>query len=89
MPPDLRRRYAGELYAHLPAGCRGLLVTLEYPQAERDGPPFSVPEAEVHALYGAGWTIDLLERRPIPPGHPGHLASVSRLDTAVFALQRH
>ena len=88
LPPDLRRRYAGELYACLPAGCRGLLVTLEYPQAERDGPPFSVPEEEVRGLYGADWTVDLLERRPIPPGHPGYVAGVSHLDTAVFALQR-
>ncbi|HEY1069307.1 MAG TPA: thiopurine S-methyltransferase [Thermomonas sp.] len=88
LPPDLRRRYAGELYARLPAGCRGLLVTLEYPQAERDGPPFSVPEEEVRGLYGADWTVDLLERRTIPPGHPGHVAGVSRLDTAVFALHR-
>lgn len=88
LPPPMRRRYAGTLYTHLPQGCRGLLITLEYPQAERDGPPFSVPETEVRSLYGTDWTIDLRERRPIAPDHPGFLAGVSRLDTAVFALQR-
>ena len=88
LPPELRRRYAGELYAALPAGCRGLLVSLEYPQAERAGPPFSVPEDEVHDLFDADWRVELLDRRPIPPEHPGFVAGVSRLDTAVYALRR-
>jgi thiopurine S-methyltransferase len=88
LPPESRVRYANELYAKLPVGCRGLLVTLEYPQEEREGPPFSVPEGEVRALYGRDWSIDLLERRPIPPDHPGFVAGVSRLDTAAYALRR-
>jgi len=88
LPPELRIRYANELYAKLPTGCRGLLITLEYPQAEREGPPFSVPEDEVRALYARDWDIELLERRPIPPDHPGFVAGVSKLDTAAYALQR-
>jgi len=88
LPPPLRERYARELYASLPSGCRGLLVTLEYPQQERLGPPFSVPQDEVEALYGDAWTIELLERRPIPPDHPGHIGGVSRLDTAAYAMLR-
>jgi len=88
LPPELRIRYARELYAKLPAGCRGLLVTLEYPQDERPGPPFSVPEDEVHALHEQHWEVELLERRPIPPDHPGFVAGVSRLDTTVYALRR-
>jgi len=88
LPPELRVRYANELYAKLPSGCHGLLVTLEYPQAERDGPPFSVPEDEVRALYGRDWDIELRERRPIPPEHPGFVAGVSKLDTAAYALRR-
>jgi thiopurine S-methyltransferase len=88
LPPPLRERYAAELYARLPAGCRGLLVTLEYPQRERLGPPFAVPEAEVQALYAGAWDIELLQRRPIPPEHPGHIGGVSQLDTAAYALRR-
>lgn len=88
LPPELRVRYANELYAKLPSGCHGLLITLEYPQAERDGPPFSVAESEVRALYGRDWDIDLLERRPIPPEHPGFVSGVSKLDTAAYALRR-
>lgn len=88
LPPELRLRYAHELYARLPTGCRGLLVTIEYPQEEREGPPFSVPEDEVHALFANDWSIDLLERRPIPADHPGYVGGVSRLDTAAYALRK-
>lgn len=88
LPPDLRKRYADELYARLPGGCRGLLITLEYPQHERDGPPFSVAEDEVHALYARDWHATLAERRSIPRDHAGYVEGVSRLDTAVYVLQR-
>ena len=89
LPPELRKRYADELYAKLPTDCRGLVITLEYPQAEREGPPFSVPEEEVRAEFGRDWDIDLLDRRPIPPDHPGFVSGVSKLDTAVYSLSRH
>lgn len=88
LPPAMRQRYTGELYAALPAGCRGLLITLEYPPADLDGPPFTVPETEVQALFGKDWDITLCERRPIPPTHPGHISGASRLDTAVYRLLR-
>jgi len=88
LPPELRRRYVRELHARLPAGCRGLLITLEYPQDERAGPPFSVPEDEVRALYGGDWDVELRERRPIPRDHAGYVDGVSRLDTAVYGLSR-
>src|SRR5690554_6891702 len=55
LPPDLRRRYAETVWQALPPGCTGLLVTLEYPQDQKDGPPFSVEEAEVRELLGPRW----------------------------------
>jgi thiopurine S-methyltransferase len=88
LPPALRQRYARALYPQLPQGCRGLLITLEYPQPERDGPPFSVPEPEVQTLYAAHWDIECLERRAIPPTAPGFIAGVSHLETAAYALRR-
>ncbi|MBS0214621.1 MAG: thiopurine S-methyltransferase [Proteobacteria bacterium] len=88
LPPQLRARYVEELYGRLPAGCRGLLITLEYPQAERDGPPFSVPEDEVHARFDREWNVDRIDRRPIPADHPGFIGGVTRLDTAVYTLRK-
>ena len=88
LPASLRQRYARELYPRLPRGCRGLMITLEYPQDEREGPPFSVPEDEVHALFDGNWTVERMDRRPIAPDHPGFIGGVSRLDTAVYRIDR-
>lgn len=90
LPPDLRARYVGELYPRLPMHCRGLLITLEYPQHEKAGPPFSVPEAEVAERYAPHWNVDLLERRDILATQQGFVdAGVTALDTCVYRLARH
>lgn len=57
--PVLRQRYA-EIMTQV---CdRILLVTLEYPQQEKEGPPFSVSQEEVLQLYGEDYDVELLER---------------------------
>lgn len=61
LPPEMRERYAAHLLSILPAGAQGLLVTLEYDQAQMDGPPFAVNPEEVKALYSAGWQLERLE----------------------------
>ena len=89
LPPDLRTRYVRELYARLPAGCRGLLITLEYPAAEKQGPPFTVPEAEVRASYGRAWDVEALERRDILAQQPAFQAEgVTALHTVVYRLRK-
>ena len=88
LPQAMRERYVRELHARLPTECRALLITLEYPQAEKTGPPFSVDEDEVRRLYGACWNIDLLERRDILASQPSFLEDgVTALTTAVYRLQ--
>lgn len=90
LPPPMRARYVDELYGRLPAPCRGLLVTLEYPQEEKDGPPFSVPEPEVRERFGRDWTVTMLARHDILAAQPGFVAEgVTALETAVFRLDRH
>lgn len=88
LPPDLRWRYAHELYPRLPEGCRGLLVTLEYPQHEMAGPPFAVMEPEVRALYGEAWRIEVLERRESLASEPRFATEgVTTLETVAYRLQ--
>jgi len=89
LPEDLRTRYADELYPCLPEGCRGLLITLEYPQHEKEGPPFSIAESEVRARFGRDWAVDLLERRDILAGQPSFIEEgVTALETCVYRLER-
>lgn len=50
LPPDMRSRYVRHL-AGLAGNARGLLVSVDYPQAQMPGPPFAVEQAEVRRLY--------------------------------------
>jgi len=51
LPPEMRERYVRHLAGILPPATQILLVTVDYPQAEMQGPPFSVSAAEVEALF--------------------------------------
>ena len=89
LPEPLRARYVDEVYGRLPAHCRALLITLEYAQHERAGPPFSVDADEVQARYAAHWTIAPLERREILADEPRFAADgMTALHITVYRLQR-
>ncbi|MGD8569397.1 MAG: thiopurine S-methyltransferase [Gammaproteobacteria bacterium] len=61
LPPEMRTNYADHLTRLVPRGTRVLLVTMEYPQEEMQGPPFSVRESEVHGLYDNNFEVECLE----------------------------
>ena len=89
LPADLRLRYRDTVYASVPTGAQGLLITLEYPQSEKAGPPFSVEQPEVEALFAAPWRQTLLERRDILDQEPRFREEgLSALETAVYRLRR-
>jgi len=89
LPPDLRRRYVREMYARLPRGCVGLLVTLEYPPHQKQGPPFSVPESEVRELFERDWTVERLVHRDILSYQDRFREEgVTALHAAAYRLQR-
>jgi len=89
LPPDLRTRYVDALYPCLPARCRGLLITLDYPPHEKEGPPFPVPEAEVRERFSPRWDVRLLERRDILATQQSFIdEGVTALETCVYGLAR-
>lgn len=90
LPPDMRKRYVQHVYSHLPSNYRGLLITLDYPQEQLQGPPFSVPDDEVQALFGPDSIATVLERRDILAEEAKFRDNgVQRLDTLVYRLGRH
>lgn len=89
LPPGLRADYAAHLQRILPHPVRGLVVTLEYPQAQMDGPPFAVLAAEVRELFVEGWEVGEVERLDVLAENPKFLQrGVSHLDEVVFTLRR-
>jgi thiopurine S-methyltransferase len=69
-PQATRPRYAAHLQACLPTAAEILLVTMQYPVNEMQGPPFSVDAAEVMALFRNRYDItrlceiDILDENP-------------------------
>lgn len=80
LPPDMRPRYVAHLRTLLGPGAHVLLVTLDYPQAERAGPPFSVPADEVRSLWPEA---RLLHSEPLTGDRVGN---VSRLRDEVWSI---
>jgi thiopurine S-methyltransferase len=89
LPVRMRERLVREAYAKLATGARGLLITLDYPQAQMQGPPFSVDDAEVHHLFDADWNVETLARRDILADQPSFVEQgVDALHTAVYRLEK-
>jgi thiopurine S-methyltransferase len=89
LPPPMRRRYAEHLGGLLAAGARGLLITLEYPQEQMDGPPFSVSIDEVHELFDREFTVELLEREDVLAANPRFAErGLDCFYEAIFRLER-
>ncbi|MEI8611912.1 thiopurine S-methyltransferase [Enterovibrio sp. Hal110] len=61
MPESLREQYVSHLLSLLASGGKILLVTLDYPQDEMSGPPFSVNADAVKALF-EGCNVTFLNR---------------------------
>ena len=89
LPAPMRQRYVQAVYGALPSGCRGLLITLEYPQAEKAGPPFSVEEAEVRTLFAPHWQVELLDRRDLSQQPDFITEGLSAITTAVYRLEKY
>ena len=89
MPQAMRKNYAQHMKEILPESVRMLLVTMEYPQDEMDGPPFSVPEAEVFSLYQDDFHIKKLQTFDIFAENPRFKAQgLTSLQEKVFLLSR-
>jgi len=89
LPVHLRRAYAEHLAGLLPAQSRSLLVTMEYAQAGMDGPPFSVPPAEVHTLFTPGFTVEQLHAAEVLDNYPAFRErGLNTLGEHVFRLTK-
>lgn len=87
LPPLMRAQYTDHLNTWLPAGCQGLLITLDYEQVQKAGPPFAVTDEEVQLLLGERWVLRVLQEQDIL-GESWKFVQdgVTRLDERVYQL---
>jgi thiopurine S-methyltransferase len=87
---ELRLPYALHLAGLTRGGTPLLLVTLEYPQSQRAGPPFSVRRDEVERLYSPHYTISEIARQDISQSDSNmRLRGVTELFEVCYRLRRH
>jgi thiopurine S-methyltransferase len=63
--PELRAEYVAHMTALTSPGTQTLLITVEYPQAQMAGPPFSVDADTVSRLYAPSHAIQYLSRQDV------------------------
>lgn len=77
----VRPLYVDHMLRIIPEHAHILLITLEYDQEKVEGPPYSVAEEEIQALYSSRCRIDCMERittSELPPKFTqGGIPSVS------------
>lgn len=86
--PKDRPRYVEALLRVLVPGGVILLVTFTYDQSKLPGPPWSVPDDEVHALFGASCSVEKLAARNEQPGPKFVEAGATSLVESVFLLTK-
>ena len=90
LPPQMREGYVSHLVKILPPATRILLITVEYPQQEMEGPPFSVSPDEVAGLYRNNAEVHLLAQLDVLAQNARfQQRGLSRMEENVFLLELH
>ncbi|MCL1051088.1 thiopurine S-methyltransferase [Shewanella abyssi] len=88
-PEAMRVNYAKQLANLIPVGSVGLLITLDYPQAELNGPPFAISDDWVMANMGDNFEIERLAANDALADNPSFVKKqVSSLTESVYKLTR-
>ncbi len=87
LPPAMREQYAAHLNRILPKDAMGLLITLDYDQTQKAGPPFAVLDDEVRHLFGNFWALKILEDQDVLGESWKFIESgVTRLEERVYRV---
>ena len=90
LPQTTRPAYVNRLTSLLNPGTRSLLVTLDYPQQQMSGPPFSVTPLEVEELFGELYEIKKIHSEDCLANEPRFIKKgLTRLEEHVFLLKKN
>jgi thiopurine S-methyltransferase len=89
LEPEVRQKYVKHLNDIISLGARILLVTLQYPQYQMSGPPFSVDKSEVESLFSMAFeSQELRSFNDIENGSKLTRAGVDYIDNAAYYLRK-
>jgi thiopurine S-methyltransferase len=81
----MRQAYVEQIHSLCAPGSVGLMITFAYPQEQMQGPPFSLPDQEVLALFADRFEVTLLETVQL---EDEKRRGLSELTSSVFKLVR-
>ncbi|MBM7035851.1 thiopurine S-methyltransferase [Vibrio ulleungensis] len=87
LPETLRIDYSKRMDQLLVSGGKMLLITLSYPQHEKQGPPFSVERQEIERLF-SDYTITLIDSDESEFVQQKAKSGVSRFSEQVWLLEK-
>ncbi len=87
LPEGMRKKYVEYLLKILPRPTKILLVSLEYDQKFKQGPPFSVHEDEIKYFYQNDFDIKLLYTQETPMKQRGEISKKMTMKEKVFLLR--
>ncbi len=88
LPEPMRKSYVNHLQQIVSPASKILLITTHYPQEQMAGPPFSVKESEIQALYQPHWQVEQIYTHNFPPDHPRlKNRGVSQMEESVYLIQ--
>lgn len=89
LPEAMRADYAAQLSRLLRPSARVFLISMDYDEHKMEGPPFSVPEKAVRALFEGEFSVEIIARSSGPDA-VGNLAErgLDTLNEKVYLLRR-
>lgn len=89
LPSPMRGNYVARLLDFLQPGTAMLVITLDYPQDEMNGPPFSVAPREVERLYHAQCSIEEIHAEDCLANEPRfRKKGITRLQERVYRINK-
>jgi thiopurine S-methyltransferase len=87
--PEARAAYVKHITRLTNSGTRTLLIAVEYPQEQMNGPPFSLDAEEVYRLYARHHEIQELSRKDILASEPRlRSRGITQLHEVCYRLTR-
>lgn len=86
LPSKMRLSYVSHLLSLTQSATRILLITLDYPQAEMEGPPFAVTTVEMRELFDRRCQIHVLATTDALAEN--HRFALTRLEESAYLLLR-
>ena len=85
LPSEVRANYVDQIHSLCSPGAVGLMITFAYPQEQMQGPPFSLPDEEVFAVFSERFEVELLESIDLEDEKDRGL---SQITSSVFKIKR-